>query len=217
MTRKLKVLGMALMAVLALSAVSASASSAAVEFHSEEKDLTLTGTQTTTNKFITDAGEVTCVKAIFSGTTSTTATTQAEQTVTPKYEECHAIFFGSKVTVTVDMNTCDYDLRAIGTAAITCTKVGDAIAVTAPGCTTTISPSGNNTLSKVTYTNGGAGTTRDITVTNEITNIDYVEDPVGFIPTCASPNTTTTNGKYEGSVTVTGKNSAGVQKGIWVA
>jgi hypothetical protein len=217
MIRKLKVLGMALMAVLALSAVTASAASAAVEFHSEEKDLTLTGTQTTTNKLTTNAGETTCSKATFSGTTSTTSTTQPEQTVTPKYEECHAIFFGSKVAVTIDMNSCDYDLRAVGTAAITCSKAGDAIAVTSPGCIITISPPGNSTLTKVGYTNNSSGSTRHITVDFTITGVTYLEDPVGLFHTCANPNVLSHNGKLEGSFTLSAKNAAGVQKGYWLA
>lgn len=210
MIRNLKVLGLAVAAVLALTALAASAASAA-EFHGEEGNLTLSGTQTTINVFRTDAGEVTCKKASFSGTT--TAATVTSVTVTPSYSECHAIFFGLTVNVTVDVNGCAYIIGANGHVTLECPE-NKHIEVTAPGCTTTIKAANNQTMESVSFTNEGTTTGRSIIVDSNITNIAYEEDTVGT-NTCASPGKATTGGIYTGSVTVSAKNGGGTAKGIW--
>lgn len=209
--RKLTILGTSFLAILVLS-ISQSSIAAAEEFHGEESPLTLSGSQTTTNIIQTDAGEITCKKATFTGTTSGVTTT--EQELAPAFEECHAIFFGITIGISLDMNGCHFYLRwHIPPVGIRCPK-GKKIELTAPGCTTSIEESGNEGLSSATYTNEGTGSGRSLIVDLNITNITYEETPSGT-NTCASANKLTTGGKYTGSFTVSAKNGANVAKGIW--
>jgi len=99
MTRKIKALGLALVASLAMSALVASAAQA--EFHSTVAHTILTGEQTTTHKFTVGSGfgAITCKKAKFTGTT--TATTESSQVITPEYKEC-TDSFGRTAHVTVE-------------------------------------------------------------------------------------------------------------------
>ena len=133
MNRKLKTLGLVLASVFAMSAIGASAASAA-EFHSEVHPQSVSGTQTTSHVFTTDAGTVTCKKATFSGTTS--ASTSATQTLTPDYNECTAFGF---TNVPVHENGCAYIFNANGTSEVECPS-GKKIEITAPFCTTSIGP-----------------------------------------------------------------------------
>jgi hypothetical protein len=95
MTRKLKMLGMALVAVLALTAVSASAASAA-SYTASSYPSTGTGESALGNDvFTTEAGKVEC-KSHFEGTLKEKST---DLTVTPKYTECKAFgFLNASVT-----------------------------------------------------------------------------------------------------------------------
>jgi hypothetical protein len=197
MNRKLKTLGLALVAVLAMGISAASASAA--EFHSESTSTLLTGTQVNQHTFTSNAGTVHCTTATFSGTTSSTSTTQTSQELTPSYSGCTNTTFGG---ATVDVGTCKYRLNAGGTADVTgCAAAG--LLVTAPGCT--IAVKNQSGLSKVTYKTIGAGTTREIEATLNITGITYTQS--GFL--CSSG--TFSNGTLSGTAKVTGeKNSAHV-------
>src|SRR3954453_13126535 len=88
MNRKIKALGLALMASLALTAVLASAASAAGTFTSSSTHTILSGTQTTAHEFSAGSGfgKIKCSTATFAGTSS--ATSETHQTITPTYEGC---------------------------------------------------------------------------------------------------------------------------------
>ena len=199
MIRNLKSLGLALMAVAAFGVVGVSAASAA-EFHSEGATTTLTGTQTSQHVFTTTAGTVKCNTATFSGTQSG-ATTQFV-TVTPFYSGCIAFGF---INVPIHVNACTYtfDANNSGQVEIKC-PAGKAIEMTAPGCTTTIGA--QKGLKSRTYTNEGAGTTRELTVHTNIAGIHYVE--------CG---TTRTNGTYVGTTKITGETALKAHLGVWWA
>ncbi|HKH63859.1 MAG TPA: hypothetical protein VKA35_00185 [Solirubrobacterales bacterium] len=102
MTRKIKALGLALVASLAMSALVASAAQA--EFHSTTAHTILIGNQTTTHKFTVGSGfgAITCKKAEFTGTS--TVTTETSQVITPHYKEC-TDSFGRTAHVTVSAGT----------------------------------------------------------------------------------------------------------------
>jgi hypothetical protein len=98
MTRNLKALGMALIAVFAMSAVAVS-SAAAAEYHSSATPTTLSGTQVATNKFhVPGAGTVECSGANFPGTV--TGKTVKEIRVTPEYSGCVAFGFATTDVIT---------------------------------------------------------------------------------------------------------------------
>jgi hypothetical protein len=218
MSRNIKVLGLALVAMLAMSAVVASAASAtAFSFKAEKVPTQLTGKQHNGNDiFTTDAGKVECTEATYAGEQKVTPTN--EVLVTPTYSGCTAFGFAN---TPIDVNGCQYRFTTVtkesgnfeGSADIVC-PAGKVIEVTAFGCTVTI---GSQTgLKKVTYTNVGAGTTREVTVDVNLTGIVYVEDP-GFFNTCANNKVTTSNGTYVGAGLVTGENpTTKAHQGIFV-
>jgi hypothetical protein len=215
MNRRLKSLGLALLAVLAFASVSVSAASAA-EFHSEIAHTALSGTQVGEDVFTTNAGTVKCKKASYTGTSS--AVTTPHQTVAPSYSECTAFGF---VNATIDPNGCTYTFAAVagtpspitGTVQIVCTGEKKYIEVTAFNCDVKVGPQGP--LKGITYTNAGAGKTRDVTVDVSLTGLHYEQSGTSF-PGCSGGAGTFTNGTYTGQATVKGANTAGEQVGIWV-
>ena len=106
MTRNLKALGLALLAVFALSAVAASAASAATDvFTSSVEKTDITGHSTNKSKFTAGGTPVKCETATYSGTTKSKEV--SEVTVHPVYEGCIA---AETFPATVDTHGCDYRL-----------------------------------------------------------------------------------------------------------
>ena len=214
MTRNLKALGLAIVAVFAMSAMAASAAQAEPKtFHTEEAHTLLEGIATTNQEFNVAAGNLVCTEGIFHGTSS--VATVDEQTVEPTYKKCH----GPLGEVTVDMNGCHYLLTVdpatgtptTGTVHINCpTKP---IEVTAGICTVTV-PS--QTVGGITYVNEGSGSSRDVKVTANATGIHYIQHGIFCPGNSFSSSKTFTNGTYKGSVTVKGFDTNKNQKGVWV-
>jgi len=211
MTRKLKTLGVAFVAVFAMSAVVASAVHAG-QFTTAVSPAELTGEQvefegSKLHVFTAGLRKVSCSKATFTGT-STTPTKSI--TVTPVYEECLSATF----PVTVTMNGCDYLFNEpvagggsfTGTVNLECPtekpvevhiytsaanhKAGVSV------CTITVFPFKG--LGTNTYHNVPATTDPDhVTVTSKITNIPikiHTESPL----VCGTATTST----YTGGTTV---------------
>jgi len=203
MTRNLKVLGLALVAVFAMGAVVASSASAtSFHFNSAADHTIINGSQIGLHKFATTAGEVTCEEANFSATTTTK--TETDVTITPVYSKCHINFFGSKVSATVAMNGCQYTLTSHQTVAgvttpatihlVNCTKAAEVVAA---GCTIKVNT--GQTLGGQTITNGVG----DIVLTTNTSGITYSHS--GF--TCGTGSGTT--GTYKGETTVKGSDTEG--------
>jgi len=106
MIRKVKALGIALLAMTALGAVAAQAASAG-EYTVPGAGATqvshLTTDIITNHKFTTPSGSVTCTHVTFSGTQTGPNSTQL--TIVPIYTGCTAFGFA---TAHVKMNECDY-------------------------------------------------------------------------------------------------------------
>jgi hypothetical protein len=111
MTRNVKVLGLAVVAVLALSAVVASAAQAHM-FRAASYPAFIHGDQDGGTHIFEIAGgrKFTCEEVTFTGTVASTAAAAEGVTVTPDYKKCHAKFplFEQKLPVTVTMNGCDF-------------------------------------------------------------------------------------------------------------
>jgi hypothetical protein len=193
MIRNLKALGLALVAVFALSAVGAGAASAA-EFHSTSASTKISASQTTTHKFTSTAGEVTCEKATFAGTQATATASSVE--VTPTYTGCHIIIFGGTISATINHNECKYKLYSNGEADVIC-PAGKSITVSGAGCT--ISVGSQKGLKSVEYKNNGS----HIDITANLSGISYSHS--GF--TCGSGSGTT--GTYKGTTTASGTDTSG--------
>lgn len=169
--RMLRVLGLALVAILAMSALVASTASAD-EFTAETEKVTLTGTNEPAEPdvlTIPEVGLTTCKHVHYDIGTITTPTTTV--TATPTYSECTSLGFPA----TIHHNECKYIFHVTGRGlttgdiTISC-PAGKEITITAIAagttkCTIHIPP---QTLSvagsdPVTYTNTGAGTGQDVT------------------------------------------------------
>ena len=212
MIRKIKFLGMALIAVFAMSAVGVSAASA-VEFHSEGSPVSLTGTQEgESNGFDIQFGETKCKTVDYNGTTPSGVTTETTITLTPKYELC--TFAG--VATTIDTNGCTFVIHITGTDQGTVTvecPAGQEITVTGgTKCIVHIPP---QDVGEITLTNIGTGTTREITAhLNGINAITYSQTPGTGVGKCTA--LTTGAGKFTGTATITGETDpGGVHTGLF--
>jgi hypothetical protein len=119
MTRNLKTLGLALVAVFAMSAVAASTASAQQGKLTSDGPVTLIGTETGelfANSFTGNSGKITCPGSVFTGhkynVTPHVAGASGETTATitphyPKHCTAHIPFLGTR-TATVTTNGCDF-------------------------------------------------------------------------------------------------------------
>ncbi len=214
MSRNLKVLGLALVAVLALTALVGSTAQANEngKFTAATYPSTSSGIDTGTHEFTAAGGSVKCSHGTFSGTSSEASTTQ---TITPVYEECTAFGF---VGATVTMNGCDYMFHLTGTGAggsyngnvdIVC-PTGKEITVDAGPCTIHIP--GQNGLGAVTFTNATSGGISDIVNHANVSGIKGSLVKNNFL--CFFTAGPFTNGTYTGSTTITGKDSEGNPQSI---
>jgi hypothetical protein len=189
MTRNLKVLGLALAAVLAMSAFIGSSASAA-EFHSEGENTTVTGSQVNTHLLKTTAGEITCLKVTSEGTMA--PKTSGSITISEFFSECHIIFFGSKISATLNTNSCHFVLYASGSTDIVC-PAGKKITFSASGCTVEIgAQTGKKSVSYANQEN------KHIHISFNVSGISYNHS--GF--TCGTGSGTT--GTYVGTTTASG-------------
>jgi hypothetical protein len=227
MIRNLKFLGLALVAALAMSSVVASMASADVITSEKAGVTTLTGKQEGTDVFKVHGGQVNCTTVNYSGSFTTGA---SNVLVAPTYSGC--TFAG--LASTIDMNGCQYRVNinaaagnTTGTVDIVC-SAGQEITVTAPsvgtkkciihvpGVAGPEPPPKNQGLTGGTGTNVGSGTTRELTLDINITNIVYSQT-AGTAETgnCATADNTT-GGTYTGTAIVTGSVS-GAHVGIFLS
>ena len=218
MSRKLKFLGLALVAALAMSSVAGNAASADVLTSESAMSTTLTGSQTFTDVLKVDAGEVKCGTVTYSGSfTSPTSSIL----VTPFYAGC--TFAG--LFAAVEMNTCQFRVNfSAGTSTAGSTDIvcfpGQEITVKAPPigtakCVIHIPP--QTGLTKVSGRNVGSGIGRELTLDININNIKYSQT-AGKAETgnCATADSTT-GGTYTGEDTFKGSHPLEGQVGIFLS
>jgi len=210
MIRNLKVLGLALVAVLAMSAMMASAASAAphngkTAFTSDKETTHISATDIVNHKFKVTNSEVFCQSVSFTG--HATGKTIAQVTINPVYTECFAEFIGIKVNATVtgfghqgEANKCDYLVRANGTVDLVCAP-GVEVTIHQGTCVTHIPPQTN--LGTITYTDVGNHLNAAINITGITTNHT---DPFGCPLTSGGHGT---EGTLSGSSTVSGRDQFG--------
>jgi hypothetical protein len=215
--RKIKVLGLMLVAIFAMSAVAATAASAS-ELTGEEPNLFLHGTNEPAEKadvFFTTAGNTSCKNATYTvGTISTPTTTV---TATPTYTNCTSLGFPA----TIDTNGCSYVFHVtggsstVGDVTLQCPENKEIQVTAISGGTNkcTVSVPGQ-TLSNakfpdpVTYTNIGEGTTREVTIAVKYGNseggLKYSHKEGTGLGRCTTGSGTA--GTFEGLGTVTANN-----------
>jgi hypothetical protein len=223
--RSIKVFGLVLVAALAMSAVVASAASAF--YDSEVETTTLSGKQGVENEFTTDVGTVKCKTATFSGTQKGAKVeggfTAEMINVTPTYSECNLA--GQAVSVTTTgceytfdpletLETADKTKHIISKATVLCETGKEIIIKDKAGLGCEVKVKAQMTGGRVKLTNAGAGKTRTVLVTAEVTGISY--SWTAGCPNAAKKAGSNTNGTYSGTVSTEGKNAAKEQVGIWV-
>jgi hypothetical protein len=216
MIRKIKAIGLALVAVLAMGAVLAGGAQAEPttdEFTAQDgtyPEAFHGSNGVGQEKFITEAGTVECAS------TFTGEAAEASQTVVvyPHYTSCRAFGF---LSATVNATPCDYLFHITtktaehtydGTVDVTC-ETGKTITITASTCEATVGP--QNGLSNVHFRTT-TGTPNDIDVTAEVTGIAYTVTKDGF--GCPFSGTgAKTGGKYESVSPTTMTSSNGIDIG----
>jgi hypothetical protein len=209
MNRKLKALGLALVAVAAMTALSAAPASAV--WHGEKtgtvKGINIEGEEV----FTTNAGNVKCEISEYNGTT--TATTPGAVKVKPTYKNCQAFGF---IGTPIDVGTCEYEFTTPvkTTSTVHIVNCATPLRVTAFNCEITVGNQGP--LSHITWTQGGVPSPpniHDLIAHVTITGIKYTQHSKSF-PGCT--NGTFTNGTYTGTNTVRAYDSLGNQVPITV-
>jgi hypothetical protein len=213
---KFKIIGFALVAICAMNAIAAEGVQAKT-FDSEVQTTYYTGAQVGSMVFLTTGGPVKCKKVDWIGEATATGGggiwTRETIELTPTPTECTG--FGQTSTTTAA--GCEFTFNANGTlVSITgCTAGAIVIHVPSGNCTITI-PNQHFTEALVSYANEGAGSSRDILVTTDVTSkITYIVHGPGMI--CGTPGHYT-DGSLTGSFTLKGyKNAAHTEQvGIWV-
>lgn len=209
MTLGIKLLVCSLAAACAI-AVAAPAAQAVPELHSEAEHTILIGESALGSELSLDAGGFQCGVMRFEGTTAMQTTTTFA--LTPTFENC--VLDGMEAAFT--HNGCVWlvhvgpnEEHLTGTVDFVCPD-GQAMEIHVPACTVTVRPQAG--LQGVTFTNEGEETTRSVVLDLNLVGIDYVEHGMG----CPNETMTTNNGVYKGKVTLTGENTMGAHRGIWV-
>jgi hypothetical protein len=223
MSKKLKILGVALAAALVVSSLAVLNASAKVAGHfTSDAAHTLlvgseghSGTEVHTTEFHIDQGNgIVCDVAKYSGTTSVATTT--EVTVFPSYEKCHTT--GSETIIPITLNGCHYTFfsagaNAHGTVAVNCPG-GGAIEIHHPNCTITVgaqSPTTEHMTQGVAYTTKSNPTTGKHELTVDATLKGITAQYHGGV--CIFLGTSHT-GEMTGSVTLQGTNTEGQQVNV---
>jgi len=215
--RNIKVLGLALTAVLAMSAFAA-ATASANEFNSESYPTTGTGTKD--GEFLDvltlTAGTVKCTTPTYKATLSAKSTSVS---VAPSYAGCTGFGFPGEVVTT----GCVYVFN-IGAGATTegdvdleCTGANEITIISKSGATvkcTVHVKSQTDIGGTVKYINISAGATREITVEANLTGIDYTHTAGTGIGACTSGSSTT--GTLTAKGVATGENAGGTHVGVFL-
>jgi hypothetical protein len=182
--QRLKVIGLALVAVFAMAAVAA-ASASAKEFVAS-KTGKLTGVAVNTHVFKTKAGNVECKKAEVVNS-EVKALKSATQEVELHYTECKAFGFAS-----AEVSNAKYLFSSAETKNASLKNV---VTVKASTCTVTVeNVLANQEREKVTYVNGLAGKLGKLEVQAKVENVTY-KTGTG----CLNGGKTFTDGVYEGN------------------
>jgi hypothetical protein len=206
MTRNLKAMGLAVVALLATGAVFASPAAARFEAESTPVTLTVSSNGMQKLELTPGASAIECTTlSLDNSTISTSPTTTVE--VFPTYTNCERLL---ALTTTVSMNGCGYLLHSAagsttGTVDVTCPS-GKAIEInvgSTPFCQYTLGPTNNQGLGTVVFSNQGSGTTREVRTEATVTGITATRTINGF----GCPDAK--NSVYRGSATITGENASG--------
>lgn len=203
-----------IVSALALGLGGASPALAFPEFHVETSPVTISGSQIGTDVYKFNAGTLKCGEVTASG--SQTTKTSEWVRYSPSYTECTAFGFAG---ATVTPNGCRWELQATiaghaqpdfwGCEAMT---IVAKLAGTTK-CTVYVYPQ-LGLLGGVSITNSGSGSSRRITATFNLSNVEYTQQAGTGLGSCKSESHLT-NGTYVGETTL-GAFEGATQKGLWM-
>jgi hypothetical protein len=231
MTRKVKALALAFLAIAAIGGVTASAASAQAQLHIKDMGkLHGHGTQTAPTIFGIPEGELECAKAQFTvhtaykinpeqgkqedvETTATTFTVKAEEPGAADPETLNCKFAGLTGTI-VHMNGCDFDLHVNTLKATVTCPVGKQITITVIvvgvlKCTIHI----HEQVDLETFDVKNTEPKKHIILTPTIKGITYSTTPGSGLGACKE-TVDGTDGQFKGTVTVQGT-AEGKESEIW--
>jgi len=213
--RYAKALGLAFVAMLALNAVAATAASAD-DFTAEKYPATLTGTNDPgfQNEFSSTVGTFRCTETKYMATIAGATTSL---TASPSFSGCAAFGF----PFVIDMNGCTLKFNVgagtTGDVDLVC-PAGAEVTMTANSAGTTkctVHIPSQSFASGVTYSNTGAGATREVNISGNISNALMYKHTAGTgIGVCT---TGSGSGSYAGSGLITGETGGGVHVGIFLS
>jgi len=211
--RNIKILGLAFIAMLAMSAFAA-ATASADEFNAESYTASLTGAKDGEDVFTTTAGLVKCTTPTYTATITEKTT---KITAAPSYTGCTGFGFPAEVITT----GCNYvfTVNAVGTEGdvdLECSGSNEITVVAKSGATvkcTVHVKSQTDIEGTITYTNIGAGATREVTLAANLKGIDYTHTAGSGIGACTSGSATT--GTLVATGVVTGAKS-GAHVGVFL-
>jgi hypothetical protein len=205
--RNLRILGLALVAMLAISATATSVAAAAPKLTAESYPATITGASEANNVASITAGNVSCPGSSYHGLISEPSTTL---TVAFEFAGCTAFGFPG----IADVNGCTLVLHGVGlslqaTLDLACPP-GQELTVTAVAagattkCTVHIKP--QTGLETVTITPIGTGATRELTLDINLSGIQYTHTAGTGIGACTSGSGST--GTLVAKTVITGEKVA---------
>jgi hypothetical protein len=223
MPHKMKVLGLALIAVFALSAVAASSAFAAEGvITAGVSNATVTGSQIGKNLFTigsTGARKVECSVATFKGTLASAA---SNVSVSPSYSGCITSPGGGPATVSVS-SSCSYSLTAT-TKTNETTGTGSATVVCSAGGLISIVANSTAGSKICEYTVGGQAASGSIAWTSQSSDVLLSLNPkvvvtvsFGSAAACGATAVATTSGTLSGEATGTADTSGGVATSLKIS
>lgn len=203
MNRKIKALGLALVAALAMSAMVASAAQAG-EFHSAASHTILHGEQEGTHVFTVGEGfgNITCTTATFEG--AQTSSTASSQTITPKYSGCKDSLGERTTHVTGGKFTFTPPSTATGDAQVHIIEPFTLDITPENGFSTCHVQIDNQTVNGLVYHNSSG----KVQVTTKSTGITSTVLSGGFF-NCGTTNGLKHGGTYTGNTLMAGSNTEG--------
>lgn len=213
MSRKLKALGLALVASLALSVVAASTAQA-IEFHSSAENTTLMGSQVGNHEWTVGSGfgAIKCKTATFAGTAK--LKTESTELLTPVYKEC-TDSLGRIVHITASQQNKFTPPTSMTGLSVEHREGELTISITSGGkqiCHVLIKTQTSNGIGFHNAVNSGTSR-KHLVITTNTTNT--VSITIGGFFNCGLPDGAHTGGSYTGTTTLSGT-AGGVPVDIWV-
>jgi hypothetical protein len=210
--RKLKALGLALIAICAIGAVTAAQASATYKIKSASGG-TVSGTGVTTTEMQTDVGTVKCTSATFTGEMATETT--KELLVSPSYSGCSLA--GVKVDITIF--NCHFIFSATTPTpprwhtlwVFLCTPGWSIVIHDTAGLGCEVKLESQEPKGVVQLENEAAGT---ILASPEVSGIKY--SWTAGCPNSGGKAGSNTNGTYKGNIRLSAKNKGGESVGLLV-